>query len=153
MKRDRIGAIGRYVLAALMSEALYLSTGSQWVLGLLVFILLIPVVSLALNLYVRRKIQAKILLATTAAKGTACTGSVQLENKAWLPAAKLYCKVGLINDLTREENTLELICALGAGKDHRWDFLMESAYCGRVYVYVQSLDLPEFRKRTSNTCG
>lgn len=144
MKWDRIGAIARYVLAVLLLVGLYLSTGNQWILGLLLFLLLLLLVSLAVNLYLRKKVQVRILLPTTAAKGAACMGSIQLENKAWLPASKLYCKVGMINDLTREENLLELISAIGPGREHRRDFLMESAYCGRVYVYVQSVQILDY---------
>ena len=144
MKRDRIGACARYVLAVLLIAVLSLGTGDQWIMGLLVFLLILPLVSLAANLYVRKKIHARILLSTTAAKGTACVGSIQLENRAWLPAFKLYCKVGMINDLTREENTLELISALGPRRESRRGFLLESAYCGRVYVYVQSVQILDY---------
>ena len=144
MKRDRLGAFVRYIVAAGLITVLYFSVGSQWILGLLVFLLLLPPVSFAVNLYVRKKIQVKILLPTTAAKGAACMGSIQLENKAWLPAPKLYCKVGMINDLTREENLQEVISALGPGREDRRDFLLESACCGRIYVYVQSVQLLDY---------
>ena len=144
MKRDRIGAIVRYALAVLLMILLHLGTGNQWILGLLVFLLLLPPVSFVVNLYVRKRIQVRILLPTTAAKCTACTGSVWFGNKAWFPASKLYCKVRMINDLTREETVLELISALGPGREDRRDFLLESAYCGRVYVYVQSVQILDY---------
>lgn len=144
MKRDRIGAIVRYILAALLLVGLYLAIGNGWIAGLFIFLLLLPPVTLAVNLYVRKRILVKIQLPTTAAKGAACIGTVQLENGAWLPAGKLYCKVGMINDLTREENVLELISALGPRRENRRDFLLESAYCGRVYVYVQSVRILDY---------
>lgn len=144
MRRDRIGAVTRYIFAVLLLMALCLAVGNQLVWGVTAFLLLLPLVSLIANLYVRKKIQARILLSTTAAKGTACVGSILLENKAWLPAAKLYCKVGIINDLTREENMLELISGLGPGKENRRDFLLESACCGRVYAHVKSVRLLDY---------
>lgn len=141
MTRDRFGAIARYILAVLLLMGLYLGTGSQWLLGLLLLLLLLPPASLAANLYVRNMIQVSVMLPTTAAKGTACMGTVQMANRAWLPAARLYCKVGMINDLTREENRMELIASIGPRGCHRRDFLMESAHCGRVYTDVQSLQI------------
>ena len=113
MIRDRVCAIGRWLLMLGMLVLLWLATGNRWILCLWVLLLLIPPVSVLTALYVRRHIWGKIILPTTAAKGTACTGSLRLENRAWLPAAKLYCRVKMINDLTREENVLDIISGLG----------------------------------------
>lgn len=144
MTRERIGAAARYVLGALLLAVLSLADGSRWFWGLTVFYLLVPVVSLAANVLVRRKIWGRILLPTTAAKGTACMGSVLLENRGWLPAAKLCCRIRLINDLTGEEHVLEQLTGIGPGRDVRQDFLMESACCGRVYVHVETAKLLDY---------
>lgn len=144
MIRDRICAIARFVGLVLLLLLLWAVSGSPWILGLLVFLLLIPPVSLLSNLYVRRHIRAAVHIPTTSTKGAACAAAIQLENKAKLPAAKLYCRVGLINDLTGEENTLELISGLGPGKVSVRDFLLESRYCGRIYVYVQSVKILDY---------
>lgn len=141
MKWDRIGAWGRYLLGVLLTVFLYFATGSRWMLVLVMFLLLLPPLSLGSNLYVRKKLRIHLQLPTTSPKGTACLGSLELENKAWLPAPKLYCKVGLINDLTREEAVVEMVCALGPGRKGSREFLLESACCGRVYVYLQRMQI------------
>lgn len=144
MKRDRIGAIARYALAVILIAGLYFLTGDGRIAGLLVLLFLLPPVSLAVNLYVRKNILCKILLPTTAAKGTACMGSILLDNKGWLPASKLYCRIGMINDLTREANTLAWISALGPGRESKREFLLESTYCGRVNIYVRSIQILDY---------
>lgn len=144
MIRDRICAIARFAGLALMLLLLWLVSGNVRILGLLVFLMLIPAVSLLSNLYVRKHICAAIRIPTTATKGTACMASVQLENKSRLPAVKLYCRVGMINDLTGEENTLEFISGLGPGSSSVRDFLLESRHCGRIYLYVQSVKVLDY---------
>ena len=141
MKRDRIGAWGRYLLGLLLTVFLYFATGSRWILALVIFLLLLPPVSLGCSLYIRKKLRIRLQLPTTSPKGTACLGCVELENKAWLPVPKLYCKVGLVNDLTREEAVVEMVCALGPGRKGRREFLLESACCGRVYAYLQRVQI------------
>ena len=144
MSRDRMGAIGRYILLLLLFLLLLLVSGSGWILGLVILLLLIPPVSLAGNLYVRKHIQGKILVPTTSVKGNPCSGTVRLENSAWLPAVKLCCRVGMINDLTREENAAELIFGLGPGQSASRAFQLESKYCGRVYLSMQSVRIMDY---------
>lgn len=144
MIRDRIRAIAQYTLLFLLLLLLWLASGSEWILGLLAFMILILPVSILVNLYVRKHIHGKLVLPTTAAKKTACMGSIFLENKAWLPAAKIYCRIGMINDLTGEENVLEIISGLGPKRKSTRDFLLEGEYCGRVYVYVQSVKILDY---------
>lgn len=144
MKQDRISAIGRYVLAVLLMAALSIRTGSGWMSGMLVFLLLVPPASLAANWYVRKHIQARILLPTTAAKQALCTGSLVLENRSRLPVSKLYCTLGLTNDLTREEATLDLICSIDSGSESTTNFQMENAYCGRVYLHLGSARILDY---------
>lgn len=144
MKRDRFGAVARFVLAAALLVLLYLTTGGAWIPGLLAFLVLLPPVSLCANLCVRKKICGAIHIPTTAAKGTANMGMVILKNEGWLPAAKLYCKIALVNDLTGERQTLELITAIAPRSETRRDFLLESPYCGRVFVYVESVRILDY---------
>lgn len=50
----------------------------------------------------------------------------------------------MVNDLTREANTLELISALGPGSKSSRDFLLKSTYCGRVYIDLQSIRILDY---------
>lgn len=144
MIRDRIWAIGRYLQLLGMTVLLWLASGSGWILGLAVLVVLIPPVSLLSNLYVRKHIRGRIIMLTTAAKGAACEGTIRLENRSFLPAAKLRCRLGMINDLTREETVLEFTSGLGPGVGCDREFSLESRYCGRIYVHVQSVAILDY---------
>ena len=145
MKRDRAGAIIRYIFTLAVFVILSLAIGDWRLWGVTTLILLIPPISLCINLYVRKNIRCRIVISTTATKNSPCTGSILLENKALFPASKLYCRLGVINDLTREENTLECIVAtLAPKKSRKQDFLLESTHCGRVYIYLQSVRILDY---------
>ena len=144
MSRARICAAGRYGLILALVLILWLASGSGWILGLAVMLLLVPPVSLAANLYVRRRIFGRIVLPTSAAKGTGCMGSLELENRSWFPAPKLRCRIRMVNDLTREETGLELTAGLGPKDRTSQAFQMESPCCGRVYMQVVSAGLMDW---------
>ena len=144
MIRDRIGAIARYIVTVLLLAVLFLATGSGWVLGLTALLLLTGVTSLAANLYVRKYIRGEITIPTTVAKETECEGILRLENRSRLPAPKLCCKLGLVNDLTREEAELDLFAGMGAKRETTCPFRLESRFCGRIYVYLKSTSILDY---------
>lgn len=144
MRRERIGAAARYILTAVLLTVLFLLGGNVWVLSLLVLLALIPTVSTAANFYVRRHLRGEMQLPTTAAKGTACMGSLIVHNQAWLPAMKLQCSIAIINDLTREQQVVSFITAAGPRRKARQDFLLQSVHCGRLYVQVQSVKIMDY---------
>lgn len=144
MIRDRVRAIGRYLLAVLTVMVLWLAAGDGWLLGIGLFLLLIPPASLLTALYVRNHIRGKIVLPTTAAKGRQCDGMLCLENDCWLPAAKLYCRLGVINDLTREHTETDLVFGLGPKGSSIRQFRLESPFCGRIYVHVRQAMLTDY---------
>ena len=144
MRRERLTAAARYLTTVLLTVILIPLTGSVWVWSLLILLLLLPVVSSCCNLYVRRRLEGKFRLATTAAKATGCQGHLVLKNTSRLPAVKLLGAVGIINDLTREEETLEFSAAVGAGQETALEFTLESSHCGRLYVFVKSVKLTDW---------
>lgn len=144
MITDRVVAIFRYCLLLALLLLLLLVTSSGWAMGLMVTVLLIPPVSLAGNIYVRKHIHGRIQAPTTSVKGKPCVCTVRLKNSAWLPAAKLCCRLGMINDLTGEENTTEFIVGLGPGKSASRELWLESQCCGRVYIHMQSVKIADY---------
>lgn len=139
MRRGRIAAAARYLLTLLLIAVLIPLTGSGWAWGLLLLLVLLLPVSFGCNLYVRRCLDAQIRLPTAAAKGSPCGGTLVLKNRAKLPAVKLYGRLSIINDLTREEETLEFISAVGPGQESSHNFVLSSQHCGRLYVHIRSL--------------
>lgn len=141
---DKIGAVARYLLLTTLLFLLQQATGNIWVLSLLLLLLLLPVVSWLANLYVRKNLRAKLMLDTTLAKNHETVCALQITNTALLPAMKLRCRISLLNDLTCQEQTVDLILGVGAKQKGSREFLLESKHCGRVYVCVKSLQLLDY---------
>lgn len=144
MKKQIIGAVAGYVMLLLLLLILLLFCPTVWVLGGALLLAVIPMVSLLLNLYVRRGIHVSLQLPATAAKNAAVTGKAVFRNDAWLPAARLYCVLGVINDLTGETEEIFVTSGIGARQTTEQSFLMQSAYCGRLYFYVKKLYLTDY---------
>ena len=144
MIRDRIIAIVRYFLLLIFLLLLQQASGNLFALCLLLTVLLVPGVSWIANLYVRKTLRGKVDIRTTNAKNSACLGALRITNDGWLPAMKLYCRVSLINDLTRQEQQVDLHMGVGARRCESREFYMEGGHCGRVYISVQSLRLLDY---------
>ena len=67
MKKTILSSAVCYLLLLLALAALLITSGSFWVLAGLCLLLLLPLASWAVNAYVRRHLQADILIPATAA--------------------------------------------------------------------------------------
>lgn len=144
MRRQWLGAAGRYILAALLLMILALSTGNGWIWGVFGLLLLLPGLSTLANLLVRKGLRAKLQLPTTSPKTTACLGSLTVRNKSWLPAPKIFCRVRMVNDLTAQEQFTWLELSVPPFGQGQQEFLLESAHCGRIYVQLQQVKLFDY---------
>ncbi|MDO4489058.1 MAG: DUF58 domain-containing protein [Eubacteriales bacterium] len=144
MTRERLGAAVSFLLLLLMLIALMVFTGSVWsLLGMLLMVLL-PAVSAVANLYVRKHLRAGIEMATTTAKGTAIECIVHIYNDGWLPVVRCFTEVEITNDLTGEREKISLAGGAGARKSFTHSFLIQSRYCGRLYVAVRRISLMDY---------
>lgn len=137
MKGLRLSCWARYLALAALVLLLALVSGNSWIWGLGAFVLLLPGASVCGNLLVRRKLQAKLSLPTTSPKGSACMATLTLSSRSWLPAPKVLCQMGIVNDLTGEEEHLWIEASLPPKGQFRRDFLLESAHCGRIYAELK----------------
>ena len=144
MIRDRIVAFVRYLLLVVLLLLLQQASGNMFALCLLLIVLLLPIVSSIASFYVRKKLRGKVVIGTTTSKNSPCLAAVQITNDGWLPAMKLYCRVSLINDLTRQEQQLDLHMGVGARRQECREFFIEGGHCGRVYISVQFLRLLDY---------
>lgn len=100
MKKTILGSAVCYLLLLLALAALLIASGSLWVLAGLCLLLLLPLASWGVNAYVRRHLQADILIPATVAKRTAAGCRVRVRNSALLPVMRYGCRVSIRNDLT-----------------------------------------------------
>ena len=107
-------------------------------------LLLLPLASWAVNFYVRRHLQADILTPATAAKRTAVSCRVRIRNGAFLPVMRYGCQVSIRNDLTEEDQTVTLTGSIGAKGESSQTILLQSSFCGRVYVQISRFTLLDY---------
>jgi len=141
MRKTILGSALCYLLLLLALAALLLTSGSFWVLAGLCLLLLLPLASWAVNIYVRRHLQADILTTATAAKRTAASCRVRIRNGTFLPVMRY---VSICNDLTEEEQTVTLTGSIGAKGESSQTILLQSRYCGRVYVQIRRFTLLDY---------
>lgn len=141
MRRQVTAAGSRYGLLLAVQVILLVKTASPWLLIGILTQLLLPAVSWCSNFYVRKHLQIQLQIPTTTSKNLAVSVDVTLRNNSILPILKAYCSVTLLNDLTGETETVTLPMSVGAREKGSHAFLLESAYCGRLCVSVESVVL------------
>lgn len=134
----------QYLALVVLVALLAMATGNGWAWGLTAFVLVLPPLSFCGNFLVRTQLGASLTLPTTSPKSSACMASLTLTNKSWLPAAKVLCRVRMVNDLTGEEQFLWLDGSIPPHGRFRRDFLLESSHCGRIYVELDKAKLLDF---------
>ena len=144
MRKTILGSALCYSLLLLALTALLLTSGCFWALAGLCLLLLLPQTSWAVNFYVRRHLQADILTPATTAKRTAASCRVRIRNSALLPVMRYGCQVSIRNDLTEEEQTVTLTGSIGAKGESSQTILLQSRYCGRVYVQISRFTLLDY---------
>lgn len=144
MRKTILGSALCYLILLLALAALLLTSGSFWALAGLCLLLLLPLASWAVNFYVRRHLQADILTPATAAKRTAVSCRVRIRNGAFLPAMRYGCQVSIRNDLTEEDQTVTLTGSIGAKGESSQTILLQSSFCGRVYVQISRFTLLDY---------
>lgn len=144
MKKTILSSAVCYLLLLLALAALLITSGSFWVLAGLCLLLLLPPASWAVNAYVRRHLQADILIPATAAKRTAAGCRVRIRNSALLPVMRCGCRVSIRNDLTEEEQTVTLTGGVSARGESSQNILLQSRYCGRLRVRISRFTLLDY---------
>ena len=144
MRKTILGSALCYLILLLALAALLLTSGSFWALAGLCLLLLLPLASWAVNFYVRRHLQADILTPATAAKRTAVSCRVRIRNGAFLPVMRYGCQVSIRNDLTEEDQTVTLTGSIGAKGESSQTILLQSSFCGRVYVQISRFTLLDY---------
>ncbi|MBR4080034.1 MAG: DUF58 domain-containing protein [Christensenellaceae bacterium] len=144
MKKKIIGAVVGYVFFLLFLLILLMFCPSVWILSGVVFMIMIPGLSFLLNLYVRKHLRIFIKLPATTAKNSAVMGKVEFRNDSLLPIVRLFCVITMLNDLTGEQEELLIQASVGAKRKKEHMFLLQGAYCGRLYIPVKSVYIMDY---------
>ncbi len=117
----------------------FLYFGSSPAMALSLLLILIPLCSLPVNLYLRKRLQVSIEAPVSQRKGDYGNITLRLTNPTAFPVLRICCKVDAENQLNREKHTQTVLTWAFPKKTQRNVLRIGSAYCGRIRISVQRM--------------
>lgn len=114
--------------------AFFLGFGSSEAMGLAVGLLLIPLVSLPVNLYIRRGIQVSFRTPSSLRKQEHGEIMLCLANTHPIPAFRFCATVCVVNQLNGQKETIRINTGLWSKKGERIPLCLGSQYSGRLRI-------------------
>ena len=114
----------------------FLYFGSGAALAFAVLMVLIPLISMPVNLYVKRQLQISIDSAVSLRKGDPGSIAVTVDNPTLFPALRICCDVVVQNQLNREKHCQRLMTYALPCKMQKSELRLASEYCGRLRIWV-----------------
>lgn len=119
----------------------FLYYGSGAALALAAVMLLIPLVSLPVNLYLKKQLKTCVEAAVSLRKGDDGTVSVTVQNPTIFPALRIRCDVVVQNQLNREKHSEKILTYALSKKKQKNTLRLGSEYCGRIRIAVSKVTL------------
>lgn len=119
----------------------FLYFGSGVALALTVLMILIPLCSLPVNLYLKKQLAVSVEAAVSQRKGDEGSITVKLDNPTVFPALRICCDVAVQNQLNREKHTQKVMTYVFPRKKQKVGLRIGSEYCGRIRIAVQQVTL------------
>lgn len=115
--------------------------GSSIALGLAMVLLILPLGSLPVNLYVRNKLQVSFSADTNLRKGTAGELTIQFVNPTRFPVMLVHSKIFTENQLNRQKQKMSVTTWLPSKKEQCVTLGIGSGYSGRLRIAIPSVTL------------
>ena len=119
----------------------FLYFGSGVAFALSVLMVLIPLVSLPMNLYLKKKLNIGIEAAVSQRKGDEGSITVTIHNPTMFPALRICCDVTVLNQLNREKHSQKIRTYALPKKKQKNILRVGSEYCGRIRIAVPKVVL------------
>lgn len=127
-------------LGWLVVEGIFLSFflyfGNSLALGLSLVLILIPIGSVLINLYVKNHISIGFTTQTSVRKRENGNVLLTIENHAMIPVFKVRFRIQTENQLNRETENQDIFTWIPAKKTRRISLNTGSVYCGRICCKV-----------------
>lgn len=116
--------------------ALYFGSSLAWAfVGML---LLVPLISFAANLYLRKRLQLAITAQASARKTDSGSVCVTLKNPTIFPALRVRCKIRTENQLNKAQTTVWLNTWCWAKQTQTVMLRSGSKFCGRIRIATEN---------------
>lgn len=119
----------------------FLYYGSGAALALSALLLLIPLCSLPVHIYLKKRLMFSVQTPISQRKGDESTVRVTVHNPTAFPALRICCDVVVVNQLNREKRKQRIMTYALGKKKQTSTLRLGSEYCGRIRVAVPRVTL------------
>ena len=119
----------------------FLYYGNGPALALAILLVLIPLVSLPANLYLKKKLTITVEAAVSQRKGDDGSIVLMIQNPTVFPALRISCEVAVQNQLNREKHSQKIMTYALGKKKQKSTLRVGSEYCGRIRIAVPKVIL------------
>lgn len=130
-----------WIALEMLLTGCFLYFASSVALALAAAMILLPLLLLAANLYVRKKIHTAISADLNIRKGESGNITVRLENQTALPVLRVQCRVRVENQLNREVQVFSVGTWLPPKGRQQISMETGSRYCGRLKITLEKVSL------------
>lgn len=111
--------------------------GSSIALGFALVMILIPICSIPVNLYVRKRISLTVTAQPNLKKGDSGEFVLRIDNPTIIPVFFLRCQIRIQNQLNKEVQILRIHTWLPPKRVQKVGLQTGSEYCGRLKVAIE----------------
>ena len=123
----------------LLGFFIWFGSGTAFVISIV--LLLIPLCSFFLHLYIRKHLEVRLTADVNMNKGKSGIFSVHMDNPTIFPVFRIGYKIQVENQLNREKRTIRMTGSLSPKKQIQTSMMTGSDYCGRLRVSIQKIVL------------
>ena len=143
MKKEIIKPAIIFAALEIFLFLVFVLQNSLFALFCAVFFLFLSAASFGTAFAVKNKISAKAVLPPTGEKGAELVGKIVLENGFGFPVFKAICEVSVKNNLSGEENRINIaLSAPPKGKTEK-EFCLSSEFCGYITAKIERIWLTD----------
>lgn len=127
--------------------------GSSGALTLAAALLVLPLGSLPIHLFLRKRLRVRVEAPAVVRKGDEGGVTICLENPTLLPALRIRCRVTTRNQLNGESCTQHVMTWAFPKGQRRTSLRLGSEYCGRIQISVEQVKLYDCFGLIGVPCG
>lgn len=127
------------LLAILMASFVY--SGSTVILAAALLLILLPLLSIPVNLYLRKRLAVQVEAAGILRKGDRGTFRILIQNPTMLPVLRICCRISVENQLNGSLRETRLMSGVYPRGRQEMKLQAGDDYCGRLKISVASFQL------------
>lgn len=144
MRKQRIKGMISWIFVLAVLGTVVFFRDSAIAFYCVVFWFLIPFISTALNLYIRKNLKIEIFCPASAEKGKEQSADIFVENRGKLPVFHSFVRVQMKNRLTKEMTEQDIEIPTVTEKQTKESFSFRSDYCGYLTMKITGVFLMDW---------